>query len=87
MTGAVVLDWRTQRTLSGAVKRLWYQLSAWHRSSSRRRSWGGGRGLALEHDLQVAAVVADRRVARVASCERVAFGVGVGAPREVLADR
>jgi hypothetical protein len=28
MTGAVVLDWRTQCTLSGAVKRLWYQLSA-----------------------------------------------------------
>ncbi len=28
MTGAVVLDWRTQRKLSGAAKRLWYQLSA-----------------------------------------------------------
>jgi hypothetical protein len=28
MTGAVVLDWRTQRKLAGAAKRLWYQLSA-----------------------------------------------------------
>jgi hypothetical protein len=28
LTGAVVLDWRTQRTLAGAAKRLWYQLSA-----------------------------------------------------------
>jgi len=28
MTGAVVFDWRTQRKLSGAAKRLWYQLSA-----------------------------------------------------------
>lgn len=28
LTGTVVLDWRTQRKLSGAAKRLWYQLSA-----------------------------------------------------------
>jgi hypothetical protein len=28
LTGTVVLDWRTQRTLAGAAKRLWYQLSA-----------------------------------------------------------
>lgn len=28
LTGAVVFDWRTQRKLSGAAKRLWYQLSA-----------------------------------------------------------
>jgi hypothetical protein len=28
LTGAVVLDWRTQRKLAGAAKRLWYQLSA-----------------------------------------------------------
>jgi hypothetical protein len=32
------------------------------------------------------AVVADRPVTRVASSQRVAFGVGVGEPREVLAD-
>ena len=32
------------------------------------------------------AVVADRPVARVAILQRVAFGVGVGEPREVLAD-
>ncbi len=43
-----------------------------------------GRGLALEDGLQVAAVVADRPVARVAGSERVAFGVGAGEPREVL---
>ena len=28
LTGTVVLDWRTQRKLGGAAKRLWYQLSA-----------------------------------------------------------
>lgn len=28
LTGTVVLDWRTQRMLAGAAKRLWYQLSA-----------------------------------------------------------
>lgn len=28
LTGAVVLDWRTQRKLAGAAKRLWYQLCA-----------------------------------------------------------
>jgi len=28
LTGTVVLDWRTQRKLAGAAKRLWYQLSA-----------------------------------------------------------
>lgn len=28
LTGGVVLDWRTQRKLGGAAKRLWYQLSA-----------------------------------------------------------
>jgi hypothetical protein len=34
----------------------------------------------------VRAVVTDRPVTRVAICERVAVGVGVGEPREVLAD-
>ena len=28
LSGPVVLDWRTQRKLSGAAKRLWYELSA-----------------------------------------------------------
>lgn len=28
LTGTLVLDWRTQRKLAGAAKRLWYQLSA-----------------------------------------------------------
>lgn len=28
LTGTVVLDWRTQRKLAGAAKRLWYQLNA-----------------------------------------------------------
>jgi hypothetical protein len=34
----------------------------------------------------MAAVVADRPVARVAGSQRVAFGGGVGEPREELAD-
>ena len=45
-----------------------------------------GRGLALEDGLQMGAVVADRPITRVACSQRVAFGVGVGEPREVLAD-
>ncbi|HEX5927089.1 MAG TPA: hypothetical protein VFY45_24920, partial [Baekduia sp.] len=28
LSGPVVLDWRTQRKLAGAAKRLWYELSA-----------------------------------------------------------
>ena len=45
-----------------------------------------GRGLALERGLQVAAVVADRPVARVLGVQRVAVVFGVREPREELAD-
>ena len=43
----LVLDWRTQRRLSGAAKRLWYELTA-RASEFQPTLFAGERGLTIE---------------------------------------
>lgn len=77
LTGAVVFDWRTQRTLSGAAKRLWYQLTAME-SEFEPTAFPGERVLMIDltadfyaaMNLQ-AARERDNRAALVAAAQRV----------------